>query len=144
MKAAGRRARRSRALRSPWVLAVGDAAAIVLFAVIGLASHREGVTLAGIARNAGPVLAVFFPVALLVGTYRRPGLRTLIPAWLIGVVGGVLLRAAILGHGYGRRTFTFMGVTLAVTGVLLLAWRALAAALASRRRPRGLGVGGRP
>ena len=105
------------ALRTPWVLAAGDAIAITLFAVIGLASHHEGESLAGVVRNAGPMLAVFFPVALVMGTYRRPGLRTLAPAWLVGVVGGVLLRAAILGHGYDRSTFTFMGVTLVVTGV---------------------------
>jgi Protein of unknown function (DUF3054) len=141
VRATRRRARLARALRSPWVLAAGDAVAITLFAVIGLASHREGETLAGIARNAGPVLAAFFPVALAVGTYRRPGIRTLVPAWLAGVVGGVLLRAAILGHGFGRTTFTFMGVTLAATAALLLAWRGVAS-LALRPRAPARGVGG--
>ncbi len=122
------------ALRHAWVLALGDAVAIALFAVIGLASHREGESAAGLLRNAGPVLAGFLAVALAAGTYRRPSLRTLAPAWLLGVLGGVLLRAAILGHGYGAKTFTFMAVTLVVTGLLLAAWRGLHAI--ARRRSR--------
>ncbi|HEX9376680.1 MAG TPA: DUF3054 domain-containing protein [Actinomycetota bacterium] len=120
-----RTARRADTLRRPWILALGDAVAIVLFAVIGLASHREGETAAGLVRNAGPVLAGFLAAALAVGTYRRPGVRTLAAAWILGVPAGVLLRAAILGHGYGTKTFTFMAVTVIVTGLLLAAWRGL-------------------
>jgi hypothetical protein len=107
--------------------------AIALFAPLGLLSHDEGVTLSGLARNAGPVTVGFLAAALIVGTYRRPGLGSLLPAWALGVTAGVFARAAILGHGYGRTTFTFLAVTLAVTLVLLLAWRGVAA-LATRRR----------
>jgi Protein of unknown function (DUF3054) len=122
----------------PWVLVVGDAVAVALFAPLGLLSHEEGITLAGLARNALPVTVGFLAAAALVGTYRRPGLRSMLPAWALGVTAGVLARAAILGHGYGRTTFTFLGVTLAVTLAFLLAWRGIAAVVARRR------TGGRP
>jgi hypothetical protein len=106
-----------------WQVALGDTVAVALFAPIGLLSHDEGITAAGLARNALPVTVGFLAAALVVGTYRRPGWRTLVPAWALGVSAGVLARAAILGHGYGRTTFTFLAVTLVVTGLLLLAWR---------------------
>ena len=114
-------------------LALGDVIAISLFAPIGLISHDKGITLEGLARNALPVVVGFLAAALLLGAYRRPGLARLAAAWLIGVTAGVLTRAAILGHGYGRTTFTFLTVTLVVTGLLLAAWRGLVAVLARRR-----------
>ena len=116
-----------------WQLAVGDVIAVCLFAPFGLVSHYEGITLAGLARNALPICLGFLAAALVVGAWRRPGLRTLAAAWALGVTAGVLVRAAILGHGYGRTTFTFLVVTLVVTGLLLLAWRGLIAMLARRR-----------
>ena len=118
---------------SPLTLAVGDVVAVSLFAPIGLLSHDEGITLAGLARNVLPVAIGFLAAALLVGTWRRPGWRTLVPAWALGVTAGVLVRAAILDHGYGTTTFTFLAVTLVVTGVLLAAWRA-GVWFAARRR----------
>jgi hypothetical protein len=124
----------------PWQLAVGDVVAVALFAPIGLVSHHEGITAAGLARNALPIALGFLAAGLLFGTWRAPGWRRLVPAWFVGVAAGVLVRAAILGHGYGRTTFTFMAVTLVVTGLLLLAWRGLVALLARRRA--GLRVGG--
>lgn len=117
-----------------WQLALGDVVAVALFAPIGLVSHDEGISLAGLARNALPVALGFLAAALLVGTYRRPGLRTLAAAWALGVTAGVLIRAAILGHGYGKTTFTFLAVTLVVTGLLLAAWRGLVGLTARRRR----------
>jgi hypothetical protein len=119
---------------SPVKLAVGDVVAVSLFAPIGLLSHDEGITLNGLARNVLPVAIGFLAAALLVGTYRRPGWRSLVPAWALGVTAGVLFRAAVLGHGYGTTTFTFLTVTLVVTGVLLAAWRAGVWFAASRRR----------
>jgi hypothetical protein len=119
---------------SPLKLAVGDVIAVSLFAPIGLLSHDEGITLAGLARNVLPVAIGFIAAALLVGTWRRPGWKTLVPAWLLGITAGVFVRAAILGHGYGKTTFTFLAVTLVVTGLLLAAWRAGVWFLARQRR----------
>jgi hypothetical protein len=58
----------------------------------------------------------------------------------MGIAAGVLVRAAVLGHGFGRTTFTFMAVTLVVTGLLLLAWRGLLGLLLQRRRTDSGGV----
>jgi len=121
----------------PWQLALGDVVAVALFAPLGLASHHEGVTAAGLARNALPIALGFLAAGLLFGTWRRPGWRRLAGAWLVGVAAGVLVRAAVLGHGFGRTTFTFMAVTLVVTGPLLLAWRGLLALVRRRTARRG-------
>jgi hypothetical protein len=111
---------------SPGALATGDAVAVSLFAVAGLLSHDEGITVAGIARNALPVLAGYLGAALLVGTYRRTGLGTLLAAWATGVPAGVLLRALVLGRDLDSDQLAFGLVTMAATLVLLLAWRLLA------------------
>jgi peptidoglycan/LPS O-acetylase OafA/YrhL len=124
----------------PWQLALGDVLAVALFAPIGLASHHEGITLAGLARNMLPVAGGFLVAGLLWRTWRRPERRRLVLAWCMGIAAGVLVRAAVLGHGFGRTTFTFMAVTLVVTGLLLLAWRGLLGLLLQRRRTDSGGV----
>jgi hypothetical protein len=126
----------------PWQLALGDVIAVALFAPLGLLSHHEGITGAGLARNVLPVALGFLAAGLLLGTWRTTGWRRLAAAWAVGVPAGVLVRAAVLGHGYGRTTFTFMAVTLSVTGLLLLAWRGLLALVLRRRRSGAVGVGG--
>jgi Protein of unknown function (DUF3054) len=109
------------------VLATGDAASIVLFAVVGLLSHDEGVTASGLARNAVPILAVAAAAAPLFGTYRRPGVRTLLPTWAVGVLGGLLVRKAVFGRPEDMGELpAFAAVTAGVTLAFLLAWRAVA------------------
>ena len=105
-------------------LAAGDAGAIVVFVLIGLSSHDEGITVGSVLRVLGPILVLWFAAAALFGTYRRPGLRTLVPAWLVAVVGGILVRYAIFRHpATAAKLFTFMGVALAFTLLFLVAWR---------------------
>jgi len=107
--------------------AVGDAGAIVVFVLIGLRSHDEGITVGSVLRVLGPILVLWFAAALPAGTYRRPGLRTLLPAWLVAVAGGILVRYAIFHRpATAAKLFTFMGVALAFTLLFLLAWRAAA------------------
>ena len=118
------------------VLAVGDAVAIVLFAVIGLMSHDEGVTVGGLARNAVPILIVWFAAAPVLGTYRRPSLGTLLPTWAVSVIGGVLLRKLVFGRPADIGDLpVFLAVTLAVTLAFLLAWRGIAALTLKRQVP---------
>jgi hypothetical protein len=109
--------------RRPAVLAAGDAAMLVLWSVLGLMSHQEGVTLSGLARNSGFVLAGWFAVAALLGTYRRPGWRTFLAAWAAGVSLGVVVRWVALRRPLVADEFVFWAVTLVVTLALLLAWR---------------------
>lgn len=114
-------------------LALGDALAIVLFAVIGLASHREALSLGGVVRNALPILVVWFLVAPFLRTYSAPSWRNLLYTWAIAVSAGVWLRFMVLGHPFGIGFFVFWAIALAFTLILLLAWRLLARALLRRR-----------
>jgi Protein of unknown function (DUF3054) len=134
-------ARRPRVRRSAVVLALGDAATIILFVGLGLVGHGEGITPGGIARTAVPVLIAWFVVAPFAGTYRRPGLRSLAVTWLPAVAAGVLVRSAIVGHPTGWALATFVAIALAVTLAMLLAWRALASLLP--RASRGSEPAGR-
>jgi len=111
----------------PVALAIGDAAVLILWAVLGLIRHTEGVTLAGLARNAGPILIGWFSAAGVLGTYtrHRAPLRTVL-TWSIGISAGVVLRAVLLHRAWNGDEWAFFGVTLAVTGLLLAAWRGIA------------------
>jgi hypothetical protein len=115
----------------PSTLVVGDAAVLVLWAVIGLVNHEEGVTFTGVLRNAGPIMIGWFAAALLLRTYRRPARAwRFLATWAIGISAGVVLRAGILSKPWNGDELAFFGVTLAVTLVLLVAWRALAEGIA--------------
>ncbi|MEX2555977.1 MAG: DUF3054 domain-containing protein [Actinomycetota bacterium] len=118
---------------SPRILLIGDAIAIALFAVIGLASHDEGITAGGVARNALPILAGWFVVAAFVGTYSRPGLRTMLITWVMAVPVGVVIRAIVLSRPADGSQIVFAIVTMTVTLVLLLGWRAIAAMVPAGR-----------
>ncbi len=113
-------------------LAVGDAAALSSFAVIGVKSHGGRLTPASVARNAAPVVGGWFAASALVGTYRQPGLSSAVRAWAVGVPAGVLARQLILRRHLGRETVQFGSITMATTLTLLLAWRAMAAKLGAR------------
>jgi hypothetical protein len=118
---------RARRPLRPSTVAVGDAAVLILWAVIGLINHKEGVTFAGVLRNAGPIMIGWFAAALLLRTYRRPArVWRFLATWAIGISAGVVLRAVILGKPWNGDELAFFGVTLAVTLILLAAWRALA------------------
>ena len=116
-----------------WAIATGDAAAIVLFVLVGLRNHDEGITVAGLARTALPILGAWFAVAPFARTYARPGLRTLLVTWAIAVPIGVAIRAIALHRTADDSQLTFGVVALIATLVFLLAWRGVAA-LVTRRR----------
>jgi hypothetical protein len=116
---------RSRATR----LAVGDLLALLAFAVIGLLSHDRAVSLAGLARDFLPVAIGYVAAALAFGAWRRPGPRTLLPAWLVGVTAGVVIRAVALGRNPDGDQLAFLGVTLTTTLALLLVARRVGARL---------------
>jgi hypothetical protein len=113
-------------------LIAGDLLCLTLFAVLGLVSHDDGVTISGLLRTAVPIAGGWLIAASLFGTYRRPGLVTLLPAWAVGVTLGVVVRALLLGRDFDGATGAFLGVALGVTLALLLAWRALALVFARR------------
>ena len=110
--------------------AASDAAAIVVFAVVGLISHRASV--ATLAHDALPLLAGWFAVALAVQLYARPSVRRFLVTWSVGITAGVLLRALILGRHLNGKQAAFLATSLVFTLLFVLALRA-ATALWRRR-----------
>ena len=114
-------------------LAAGlDAALLLLFVVIGRASHGEG--LWGVLGTWWPFLVGLVVAWLIKRAWRTPTLIrwTGVGVWLITVVVGMLLR---LASGQGVQP-SFVIVTVLVLGVFLLGWRAIALLARRLRRPR--------
>lgn len=108
------------------MLAWGDAICIVLFAAIGLQSHGEPISLAGLARNALPILLVWWLVAPFLRTYTRPGWKNLLYTWAIAVSAGVWLRFMVLQKPFDLGYLVFWAIALGASLVLLLVWRGVA------------------
>lgn len=103
--------------------ALGDALALLVFVAIGVATH--GASVAAFGRDAGCFLGAWFVVALAVRLYVRGGRLRLAATWLVGVSGGVFLRAAIVDRWPGA----FYGVALGFTAAFV----AIARLLGTRR-----------
>jgi hypothetical protein len=122
-------------------VAAGDLLALLAFAAVGRASHGEPLDVGAVVDTAGPFVAAWFTAASLLGGYgadARPtagavGASALAAAkvWAVGVPLGIALRS--LARGYAPPA-VFVGVTMAVTLVVMVGWRAAYAA--------ALGVGG--
>lgn len=115
-----------------WALAA-DVVLVVLFTVIGRASHAEPLTPAGIAGTAWPfvVACLFGWLAITIARLRhsRPW-PTGVVVWAVSLVGGMLLRVAT-------------GDTAAVAFIVVAAIT-LAVFLIVPRLLFGLGAGSRP
>ena len=107
-----------------WLVVIGDAVALVAFVLIGIRSHHVATPI-GFVRNAGPLLAAWFAVALLTRPYRRPGFRSLVRTWIVAVPIGLLVRTALVGSPTGGRLVVFLAVGLAVTLAFLVLGRVL-------------------
>ena len=106
-----------------------DCCCVLLFVVIGRASHAKGESLGGIASTAWPFLAGLAGGWLAARAWRRPFgfFPAGVGAWLGAVAGGMVLRV-VSGQG---TAVAFIGVALAFLGLFLLGWR-LVAGLATR------------
>jgi Protein of unknown function (DUF3054) len=107
-----------------WLVVIGDVVALVAFVLIGIRSHHVATPI-GFVRNAGPLLAAWFAVALLTRPYRRPGFRSLVRTWIVAVPIGLLVRTALVGSPTGGRLVVFLAVGLAVTLAFLVLGRVL-------------------
>ena len=118
-------------MRSVRWAAGADIGCVLLFVVIGRASHSKGETLAGLASTSWPFLGGLAAGWLAGRAWRQPA--ALVPsgvaAWLGAVAVGMVLRV-IAGQG---TAFAFILVALAFLGLFLLGWR-LAARLVTRFR----------
>ena len=122
------------------LLPILDGAALLLFVVIGLAQHEGGAAAPLLLRNAVPLLGAWFVVSLAVGTYRRPGMRTLALTWAVAVPAGLLLRTAWVGSPHGSEILVFLGIGLAFTLLFLTIGRGGARIVGDRRAPTTSGV----
>ena len=115
-------------MRSARLAVVLDVACVLVFVIIGRASHVKGESLAGIASTAWPFLAGmafgWLATAGLAGRAWQPfGLWPAgVGAWLGAVALGMLFRV-VSGQGTAP---AFIGVALAFLGLFLLGWRLLA------------------
>jgi hypothetical protein len=111
------------------VLPALDALALGAFTVVGVANHDGGLPAGALARVGLPLLAAWFVAAWAFGTYRVPGVRTLLLAWASAVPVAVLVRTIIAGGPWDADLAVFLGVALAFSLLFLVAARGLARAL---------------
>jgi hypothetical protein len=111
-------------MRSARVAVLLDICCVLVFVVIGRASHTKGETLGGIASTSWPFLC-----GLAVGWVATRGWRSPLAlrrcglgAWLGAVAVGMVLRV-VAGQG---TAVAFIAVALAFLGLFLLGWRLLA------------------
>ncbi len=108
-----------------------DFVLIVVFAVIGRASHAEGLSWPGIWHTGWP-----FGAGVLVGWVVSRGWRNplhwviAVTIWFCTVAGGMVLR--LLTHDSAQ--LAFIGVATVVLAIFLLGWRGLARLLIRRRQ----------
>jgi hypothetical protein len=130
--------------RQTATLIAGDAAAFLVFAVVGLASHGGLASdpLQNIVRVAAPFAAGWFAVAPFAGAFtesatfspRRMLARTAL-TWLPACLVGVGLRALMSGQPWPP--ITFVVITFTTVLIILGGWRtAFAWALQRRQAPQ--------
>ena len=119
------------------VLVAVDAFALVAFVLAGIRSHHEVGALDLIARNVIPLGISWLVVSAVVGTYRRPGLRTLLITWVAAVPLGIVARSLWVGSPSGGELLVFVGVASAFTLLFLLVGRWIAASIGRRMLPVG-------
>jgi Protein of unknown function (DUF3054) len=123
-------------MRSARLAVVLDVCCVLVFVIIGRASHTKGESLAGVASTAWPFLAGlaggWLATAGLAGRAWRQPFRLWpagVGAWL-GAVGLGMLFRVVSGQGTAP---AFIGVALAFLGLFLLGWRLLAQAVTGAR-----------
>ena len=121
-------------MRSARLAVVLDVCCVLIFVIIGRASHTKGETLAGIASTAWPFLAGLGLGWLAARGWRRPlAIRPEgLVIWLAAVALGMLFRV-VSGQG---TAVAFVVVALAFLGLFLLGWRLLARLAPLTRRAR--------
>lgn len=109
-----------------------DVLCVLVFVLVGRSSHREELTLPGVAQTAWPFLVGLgagWLLARAAARGRPQSLRGGLVVWAVTVAAGMALRA-IAGQGAEP---AFVVVAAVVLGVLLLGWRAAAAAVVRAR-----------
>ena len=113
---------------------ISDTVALLAFVAIGTVNHGEDLTLLEVTATAAPLLVAWFVVALMTGLYRSEGWRPLVVTWVVAVPVAAALRSVLRAGPWDERLPVFAAVTLAFTGLFLLAGRG---AVIAWRRARG-------
>jgi Protein of unknown function (DUF3054) len=121
-------------MRSARLAVVLDVCCVLIFVIIGRASHTKGESVAGIASTAWPFLAGLGLGWLAARGWRRPlAIRPEgLTIWLCTVALGMVLRV-VSGQG---TAVAFIVVALAFLALFLLGWRLLARLAPLARRPQ--------
>jgi hypothetical protein len=115
----------------------GDLICFIVFGLLGLRSHEEGLTVANFARAVLPFAGAWLVAASAFGVSRpTPWNRALLPrllaAWSVAWPAGFALRMLLFGRPF---VLAFAIVSFVVPCLLLLAWRgALIYTLGRRQR----------
>ena len=111
-------------MRSDRLAVVLDVCCVLIFVIIGRASHTKGESLAGIASTSWPFLAGLGIGWLAARGWRRPlAIRPEgLAIWLCTVALGMILRV-VSGQG---TAVAFIVVALVFLALFLLGWRLLA------------------
>ena len=111
-----------------------DAVLVIVFAVIGRASHAEDLTLSGVAQTTWPFLVGLLLGWLLTRAWQHPFAvrRAGIGIWALTVVTGMLLRG-VSDQGV---PVAFVVVASVVLLVFLVGWRAVVALVRRLRSAR--------
>ena len=109
---------------------LADVFCVLVFVVIGRASHQAGESLAGVAGTAWPFLAGLAVGEAATRAWRRPAalVPTGVGVWLATVALGQLLRV-VSGRGTDA---AFIAVSALFLGLFLLGWRLVAARVPAR------------
>jgi hypothetical protein len=109
-----------------------DVLLVLLFAVIGRASHGEDLSPGGVATTTWPFLVGLVAGWSITLGWRAPvaPVRTGLGVWAVTLVGGMLLRA-LSGQGV---VVAFVIVAAIVLLVFLVGWRALFSLIRRTRR----------
>ena len=113
------------------VAALADIASIVVFVAIGRRNHDEGEAVDAILTVAAPFLIALALGWLVAKAWTRPmQVETAFIIWPITVAVGMVLRNLVFDRG---TALPFIIVATLVTGVFLVGWRMVVAAVTARR-----------
>jgi hypothetical protein len=102
-----------------------DVAALLVFVTVGLLNHQGGISLWDFVRDAVPFIGCWLLAGGAFDLYKRPRAGALVGTWLVGVTGGVLLRALTHWHVEGDDAVFFV-VALCFALLFVLAARTAA------------------
>ena len=120
-------------------LIIGDAVVFLVFAFIGISSHKEAVDPVKVVTTAAPFALGWFIVAPFMGAFSRkktaePGKMALytVLAWLPSLVLGMTFRGITVDHKVPP--LSFMVITLISNTIFLSIWRVPFAWLTGKKK----------